>query len=143
MGSFPKPRPVALDDYGLVAALRIYAAEFSKRFGTGVSVSGDDPALRLPLPAETALFRIAQEALNNVAKHARATRATVHAGVQDGTLRIRVQDDGTGGARADGHGLVGLADRLAVLGGRLVVENPVGGGTLVAADIPLPGQAPG
>ena len=59
--------------------------------------------------------------------------------VQDGTLTIRVQDDGVGGARPDGPGLLGLADRLAVLGGRLLVETPSGGGTLVAADVPLPG----
>ena len=59
--------------------------------------------------------------------------------VEDGTLRVQVRDDGVGGARPDGSGLVGLADRLAVLDGRLRVESPADGGTLVAADIPLPG----
>jgi signal transduction histidine kinase len=64
---------------------------------------------------------------------------TVSAGVQDGTLAIRVRDDGVGGALVAGSGLLGLADRLAALGGRLAVESPAGGGTLVAADLPLPG----
>lgn len=78
------------------------------------------------------------ELVVDVAEHARASGAKVVARVQDGTLRIRVQDDGVGGARPDGHGLLGLADRLAVLGGRLLVENPADGGTLIAADVPLP-----
>jgi signal transduction histidine kinase len=59
--------------------------------------------------------------------------------VEDGTLRVQVRDDGIGGARPDGSGLLGLADRLAVLHGRLRVKSPADGGTLVAADIPLPG----
>jgi signal transduction histidine kinase len=58
--------------------------------------------------------------------------------VDDSTLQIQVRDDGVGGARPDGTGFVGLADRLAVLDGRLRVESPADGGTLVAADIPLP-----
>jgi signal transduction histidine kinase len=57
--------------------------------------------------------------------------------VENGTLRVRVRDDGVGGARPDGSGLVGLGDRLAAIDGRLSVESPDGGGTLVAADIPL------
>jgi signal transduction histidine kinase len=63
----------------------------------------------------------------------------VLARVDDGTLRIQVRDDGVGGARLDSGGLVGLADRLAVLDGQLRVESPTDGGTLVAADIPLGG----
>ncbi len=84
------------------------------------------------------LAGVTDAAYENGPRHARASGATVVARVQDGTLRIRVQDDGVGGARPDGHGLLGLADRLAVLGGRLLVENPADGGTLIAADVPLP-----
>ena len=62
----------------------------------------------------------------------------MRARVADGTLELRVRDDGVGGATPDGSGLVGLADRLAALHGRLRVESPADGGTLVAADIPLP-----
>ena len=79
------------------------------------------------------------ETLTNIAKHARAQRAAVTAHVEDGTLRVQVRDDGIGGARPDGSGLVGLADRLAVLDGRLRVESPADGGALVTADIPLSG----
>jgi signal transduction histidine kinase len=74
-----------------------------------------------------------------VAKHAQAGSATVVAHVADNCLRINVRDDGVGGARPEGSGLVGLADRVAAHDGRLRIESPAGGGTLVAADIPLVG----
>jgi signal transduction histidine kinase len=63
----------------------------------------------------------------------------VTARIEQDTLTVQVRDDGVGGARPDGSGFVGLADRLAVLDGQLRVESPVDGGTLVAAKIPLPG----
>jgi signal transduction histidine kinase len=70
-------------------------------------------------------------------EHARAGRASVTADLADGALRVQVRDDGVGGASPDGNGLQGLADRLAVLDGRLRVESPADGGTVVAATIPL------
>jgi signal transduction histidine kinase len=82
---------------------------------------------------------VVAEALTNVAKHARARRAEVTARIEDGTLAVRVRDDGIGGARPDGSGLLGLADRLAALDGQLSVYSPADSGTLVAAAIPLPG----
>jgi signal transduction histidine kinase len=57
--------------------------------------------------------------------------------VEDGTFRVQVRDDGVGGARSEGSGLLGMADRLAALGGQLRIESPAGGGTLIAADFPL------
>jgi signal transduction histidine kinase len=93
---------------------------------------------RLAAAVEATAYFVVAEALTNIAKHARAQRAAVTAHVEDGTLRVQVRDDGVGGARPDGSGLVGLADRLAVLDGRLRVECPTDGGTLIAADIPLP-----
>jgi nitrate/nitrite-specific signal transduction histidine kinase len=77
------------------------------------------------------------EALTNVAKHSRARQAAVTARVEAGTLQIEVRDDGIGGARTGGTGIVGLGDRLAAVGGRLRIESPVDGGTLVAAAIPI------
>lgn len=77
------------------------------------------------------------EALTNVVKHARATRASVEAYVEHGTLWLQVRDDGVGGARPIDSGLVGLADRLAALDGCLRVDSPAGGGTVVAAEIPV------
>jgi PAS domain S-box-containing protein len=93
---------------------------------------------RLPPGIEATAYFVVAECLTNVVKHARAHEASVMATVEDGTLCVQVRDDGIGGARADGTGLLGLADRLAVHHGRLRVESPVGGGTLVAADIPIP-----
>jgi signal transduction histidine kinase len=94
-----------------------------------------------PAVDATAYFVVA-EALTNVAKHSGAAHAAVTAHTDDGLLRVQVRDDGVGGARPDGTGLLGLADRLAVLEGRLEVESPTGGGTLVAASIPLAAGLP-
>jgi signal transduction histidine kinase len=93
---------------------------------------------RLPPAVEATAYFVVAEALTNVAKHAGAGHAEVTALIDDGTVRVQVRDDGVGGARPDGSGLTGLADRLAVLDGNLWVESPVDGGTLVAADIPIP-----
>ncbi len=96
------------------------------------------PADRLPAPIEATAYFVVAEALTNVAKHARAASAAVAARVEDATLRVEVRDDGVGGARPDGSGLQGLRDRLAALDGRLQIESPADGGTLVAAAIPIP-----
>jgi signal transduction histidine kinase len=106
---------------------------------TPVPVENDVSVGRLPAAIEATAYFVVAEALTNVAKHARAQHAVVTARVEDGTLRVDVRDDGVGGARRDGSGLVGLGDRLAVLDGRLRIESPAEGGTLVAATIPLPG----
>jgi signal transduction histidine kinase len=97
----------------------------------------DVPAERLPAEIEASAYFIVAEALTNVVKHANATRAKVSASVEDGMLQVEVRDDGVGGADPGGHGLVGLGDRVTALGGRLKVESPAGGGTLVAATLPL------
>lgn len=104
---------------------------------TPVPVEVDVLAERLPTQFEATAYFVVAEALTNVAKHSGAGHAAVTARVENGTLRVHVRDDGSGGARQDGSGLLGLADRLAVLDGRLRVENPPDGGTLIAADIPL------
>jgi signal transduction histidine kinase len=94
---------------------------------------------RLPATVEATAYFVVAEALTNVAKHSHAERATVTGQIENGTFRVQVRDDGIGGARPDGSGLLGLADRLAVLDGQFRVESPADGGTLVAADLPLPG----
>jgi signal transduction histidine kinase len=102
-----------------------------------VPVAVDLPAERFPAAVEATAYFVVAEALTNVAKHAHARRAEVSARVRDATLRVEIRDDGVGGARQDGRGLVGIADRLAVLDGHLEVASPPGGGTCVAAGIPL------
>jgi PAS domain S-box-containing protein len=123
--------PGALSRGGLRAGVEALASRMPLPIECDLSVD------RLPPAIEASAYFVIAESLTNVVKHARASAATVVARVHDGTLRIRVQDDGVGGARPGGHGLLGLADRLAVLGGRLLVETPADGGTLIAADIPI------
>jgi GAF domain-containing protein len=105
---------------------------------TPVPVEIDVSVGRLPTAVEATAYFVVAEALTNVAKHARAGRAEVMAWIEDGALAVEVRDDGVGGARPEGTGLVGLADRLAALDGRLRIESPADGGTLVSAAIPLP-----
>jgi PAS domain S-box-containing protein len=126
--------PAALTEGGLRAGVEGLASRVPVPVEKDVSVG------RLPAAIEATAYFVVAEALTNVAKHARAGRAEVTARIEDGTLAVRVRDDGMGGARPEGSGLTGLADRLAVLDGRLRVESPADGGTMVEATIPLPGS---
>jgi signal transduction histidine kinase len=123
--------PAVLTQGGLRAGVDALASRAPVPVDIDVSVG------RLPAPIEATAYFVVAEALTNVAKHARARSAAVSAHIDDDTLRVTVRDDGVGGARPDGSGLPGLSDRLAVLDGRLRVESPAEGGTLLAADIPL------
>jgi signal transduction histidine kinase len=123
--------PSVLVRGGLPEAARALAARAT------VPVEVDVDVDRLPAPVEATAYFVMAESLTNVAKHARAGGAALAARVADGTLEVRVRDDGIGGARPDGDGLLGLADRLAVLDGRLRVESPAGGGTVVSAMLPI------
>jgi PAS domain S-box-containing protein len=124
--------PAVLTHGGLRAGVDALASRMPVPVENGVSVG------RLPPAVEATAYFVVAEALTNVAKHARAAHAAVIARVHDGTLQVQVRDDGIGGALSDGSGLLGLADRLAVLDGQLRVESPAAGGTFIAADIPVP-----
>jgi signal transduction histidine kinase len=126
--------PVVLTRGGVRAAVEALAARMPVPVEIGVAVG------RLPPAVEATAYFVVAEALTNVAKHARAQRAQVSARVERGLLHVHVRDDGVGGARPEGRGLVGLDDRLSVLNGELRVESPAEGGTLVAAAIPLPAR---
>ncbi|HEY6759964.1 MAG TPA: PAS domain S-box protein [Baekduia sp.] len=93
---------------------------------------------RFPPEVEASAYFVVAEGLTNVMKHAHATSAKVTTSVDAGTWRIEVQDDGSGGADPNGHGLVGVRDRVMALGGRLEVESPAGGGTLLTATLTVP-----
>jgi signal transduction histidine kinase len=125
--------PPVLTHGGLHPALRMLA----RRMPVPVVIDVDRG--RFPAGVEATAYFVVAEALTNVAKHAAASQATVTARVENGALELEVRDDGVGGARPDGSGFVGLADRIAVFEGTLRVESPAEGGTLVAASIPLPG----
>jgi signal transduction histidine kinase len=124
--------PAVLADRGLEPALSALAG----RAPLPVEVKRA-PEERLPAPVEAAAYFVVAEALTNVARYAQATRASVSVERQNGHAVVEVRDDGVGGADPSrGSGLTGLKDRLATLDGRLEVESPDGGGTLVRADIP-------
>jgi len=125
--------PSVLTQGGLRAGVDALTSRMPIPVETAVSVG------RLPAAVEATAYFVVAEALTNVAKHARAAHAVVTVRAENGTLRIQVRDDGVGGARPDGSGLLGLGDRLAVLEGELRVASPAEGGTLIAATIPLPG----
>jgi signal transduction histidine kinase len=123
--------PAVLSRGGLAAGVDSLASRMP------VSVAIDVSVGRLPTAVEATAYFVVAEALTNVAKHAHAAHAEVTARIEDDTLAVEVRDDGVGGAQPEGSGLMGLADRLAALDGRLRVESPVDHGTLVAAAIPL------
>jgi signal transduction histidine kinase len=123
--------PAILTDSGLGAAIRTLA----QRAPLPVDVDADEE--RLPAPVETAAYYVVAEALTNVAKYSRASRATVNVRRDDGLLRIDVRDDGVGGADpAGGTSLRGLGDRVGALNGMLRIHSPAGIGTHVTAEIP-------
>jgi signal transduction histidine kinase len=124
--------PSILTDGGLRAGVRALASRMP------VPVSVDVIDGRLPLAVEATAYFTVAEALTNVVKHARADGATVRARVLDDRLHVEVTDDGIGGARTDGTGLVGLRDRLAALDGALQVEPGPASGTRITVLIPLP-----
>ncbi|MBV8033185.1 MAG: sensor histidine kinase [Betaproteobacteria bacterium] len=143
-------RPPLLDEYGLGAALGFLAKGFSAR--TGVACAVEDPhevGRSLPRDAAVALFRIAQEALANVFKHAAARHARIRLEAAPGGVRVEIADDGSGFDRrerlAQHHrwGMTTMQERAAAVGGRIEVESAPGAGTLVRAWVPLAGPAQG
>jgi signal transduction histidine kinase len=123
--------PSVLTRGGLRAGVVALASRMPVPVDIGIS------AERFPSAVEATAYFIVAEALTNVAKHAQARHARVSTLVTEDALQVQVRDDGVGGARPDGGGLLGLADRLGVLDGSLRVDSPRDGGTLIAADIPI------
>src|SRR3989454_1904742 len=134
-------RPPLLDEYGLGAALGWYAEEFSRRTGIAVALrDGKDAAAGLRPEAAVALFRIAQEALNNVAKHAGARQVRIEVAGEVEEIVIRVADDGAGfdpaaAARGKRWGMKTMRERAEAAGGRLEVDSAPGEGTVVRASV--------
>ena len=132
-------RPAVLDDYGLTPVLRWYAEQFVKRTGVVTTVIEQGPTRRLPPAVEEALFRIAQEALTNVAKYARAGKVTVTLDTTSDVSRLTIADDGCGfdpsawkqPAKDHGWGLMIMRERAAAVGAELSVESAPGRGTRV------------
>jgi signal transduction histidine kinase len=142
-------RPSQLDDLGLVAALQWYIREFEKRYAIQTNLVTEGTRTRLPPEYETVLFRITQEALANVAKHANASHASVKLEIQPSQIDINIQDDGRGFdldevLRRDGlptgWGLLGIQERASLLGGQYEIQSGRGKGTCIHVRVPLLGE---
>jgi signal transduction histidine kinase len=138
-------RPTVLDDIGLVAAVQRLAGDLARRHDMHVHVTlgGLDDEARLPPDVETVIYRVVQEALTNVVRHAGAERATVTVSTdaEPPAVRATVQDDGRGFelnvAAGDTLGLAGMRERAALVSGRLEIESTPGVGTTVTVEAPL------
>ena len=132
-------RPKALDDFGLVPALERLRDTFAEQTGMRVDLESRIRE-RLPTDVETALYRIVQEALTNVVKHAQATAVSIVLAPKDRAVTALIEDDGRGftpDGSGEGLGLLGMGERLALLGGRLKIESSHGAGTTIVAEVPL------
>lgn len=142
-GIMTELRPAVLDDYGLLAALQWYGGQFAKRTGINVDVLADEPVERPPLETETAFFRIAQEALTNVAKHAHAKHVDLILEQAPACIRLIVADDGVGldpqrepaPAGEAGWGQLIMRERAASVGGKFSLESEPGYGTRVVVEV--------
>lgn len=138
-------RPAALDDLGLVRAITSYAKTWSERSHIGVELhTGNLDERRLPPEVEVTLYRIVQEALTNVVKHAKASRVSILLNRQEGAVTAIVEDDGRGFDPDDPKsvpggrlGLLGMRERAAQLNGSVTIESVVGQGTTVLVRIPV------
>ena len=136
-------RPLSLEHFGFDFALRAHCEGFAESSGIAVAVEGPEDPPRLDSGKGLALFRVVQECLTNVAKHARATRVVVSVEIAGGRVVVRVEDDGIGmpadlGDRPETYGLVGMRERLAEFAGTLSIGRGADGkGTRVEASVPL------
>jgi signal transduction histidine kinase len=138
-------RPSILDDLGLAAALRWYAKNLLDPRDIAWTLSVSGIAGRLPAGLETVAFRLVQEALTNVLRHAEASKVSVSVAAAGRELRVRIEDNGRGfdprrprsADRTGGFGLLGMQERVELVGGRWEVESTPGVGTVVSAVLPI------
>ena len=131
--------PSVLDYMGILPALKDLGEKFGKRANLAVTVTGTDPAARLPAEKEIALYRIAQEALVNCSKHSRATKVTINLDCDSEHIRLSIADDGIGFGvqelsqlgQAHGLGLLTMQERAEAIGGKCRIESTPGKGTFV------------
>ena len=138
-------RSPVLDDYGLLAALRHYSDQCCRRSGLKIVIKGKDIYPRPPAHIESALYRIAQEALTNITKHAQATKVMISLKKKKGTVVIFMEDNGVGyddhqdatGGNMKGWGLMTMKERILAVGGSCRIESRIGAGTRVTVEAPL------
>ena len=134
-------RPTALDDFGLVPALERLAETFREKTGVEVAIEAQLGEARLEPSLETTLYRLVQEALTNVLKHADARHVSISLVRKDGSVSAVVEDDGRGFSpetpRREALGLVGMRERVGLVGGRISIESAPGAGTTLAVEVPV------
>ena len=134
-------RPAALDDFGLVPALERLVQTYSETTGIAVELEAGLGEHRLPAELETTLYRIVQEALTNIVKHADATKVSVLLVRREGSVTAVIEDDGRGfdprNTREDRLGLLGMRERAELHDGRLKIEAAEGSGTTLVVEVPL------
>jgi signal transduction histidine kinase len=134
-------RPAVLDDFGLVPALERLTDAFAEQSEIRVDFHSALGETRLPSDVETALYRVVQESLTNILKHAKAQRVSVSVARRESGVAAVIEDDGAGfdqrTVQDGGIGLLGMRERLALIDGRLEVESRPGAGTTVVAEVPL------
>jgi signal transduction histidine kinase len=124
-----------------VPALERLVEGIRERSGISIDFEAGLLTERLPSEAETALYRIVQEALTNILKHAEARHISVSLARKPGSVTAVIEDDGRGfdpARRVEGLGLLGMRERIALIGGRVAVESRPGAGTTIAVEVPLP-----
>jgi signal transduction histidine kinase len=141
--------PPMLEDFGLVATLQTFVRRFSERTGVRTELVLDRMESRIPAPLEIGAYRIVQEALTNVAKHARATSCRVYLHRLPNSLLVTIEDNGKGmdpagdgGASPSGVGLVSIRERVSRAGGTITLESAASKGTRLTAELPLPEALP-
>jgi signal transduction histidine kinase len=134
-------RPAVLDDFGLVAALERLTESFAEQTGIRIDFHSALGESRLPGEVETALYRVVQESLTNIVKHANARSVSISVARRDSAIAAVIEDDGAGfdqrAVREGGVGLLGMRERLALLDGRVEIESRPGTGTTLVAEVPL------
>lgn len=133
-------RPLILDDLGLGAAVEWLAENFAQRSGIACEARVAEKCASVPEPHATALFRILQESLTNIARHARARTVSIDLGCDARTLTMRIADDGVGIIRGEGakrtFGVLGMRERAEALGGELRLDSAPGAGTVLTVSLP-------
>jgi len=138
-------RPMALDDLGLIPALLRYLETLKDRYKIPIEVICTDQKRRLNPLYEIAIYRVVQEAVQNTIKHANASKITVRLEIEAKYITVLVSDDGIGfeyeeyiqEPRAESYGLLGMKERLDIIGGQLTIKSQVGKGTEILAILPL------
>jgi signal transduction histidine kinase len=135
-------RPLMLDDLGLMAALEWLTQDFSRRTGVQCMLTMGDEIAQTDARIQSALYRAVQEALTNAARHAQASTVRIDLSASADSVHLRIRDDGRGMDAADqakrgSFGLIGMRERIYILGGTLQLESAAGQGTAIAIDLPL------